>query len=124
MISKKGVKVLDFGLAKLSDADGTLTQTGAVMGTIAYMAPEQMEGKTADARTDIFALGLVLYEMATGKRVVPGQPPTLEGLPDRFAHVVEGAWQRTRPLAIRQRRRAELGWLQGCQPPAVVVVRS
>jgi len=127
MISKKGVKVLDFGLAKLSDTDGTLTQTGAVMGTIAYMAPEQMEGKTADARTDIFALGLVLYEMATGKRVVPGQLPNsnLEGLPDRFAHVVErclarepdNRWQSASDV------KAELEWASRMPTaPAVVVV--
>ena len=74
MIAKNGVKVLDFGLAKCSTHDGTLTLTGAVMGTPAYMAPEQLEGKEADARTDIFALGLTLYEMATAKRVLPGQP--------------------------------------------------
>src|SRR6202521_5370377 len=60
MITKSGVKVLDFGLAK-SPTDETLTVTRAVMGTPAYMAPEQLEGKECDARSDIYALGLVLY---------------------------------------------------------------
>jgi eukaryotic-like serine/threonine-protein kinase len=112
MIAKNGVKVLDFGLAKLSTHDGTPTRSGAVMGTPAYMAPEQLEGKEADTRTDIFALGHALYEMATGKRIVPGQLPALEGLPERFAHVVErclelepeNRWQSARDV------KAELDW--------------
>jgi serine/threonine protein kinase len=72
------VKVLDFGLARLStksaaDAEAaTLTDpgtvAGAVLGTVGYMAPEQVRGQTVDARTDIFALGCVLYEMLTGRR--------------------------------------------------------
>jgi Tol biopolymer transport system component/predicted Ser/Thr protein kinase len=86
MVAKNGVKVLDFGLAK-SQRDRTLTATRVVMGTPAYMAPEQLEGKECDARSDIYALGLVLYEMATGKRLVQGQP--LEGVPERLAPVVE-----------------------------------
>jgi eukaryotic-like serine/threonine-protein kinase len=68
MIAKSGVKVLDFGLAALQ-GDPTLTGERAVMGTPGYMAPEQREGKPADARTDIFSFGLVLYEMLTGERV-------------------------------------------------------
>jgi Tol biopolymer transport system component len=67
MLTKSGVKVLDFGLAK-SMADPALSAEGAVMGTPAYMAPEQFEGRSADARTDIYALGLILAEMFTGKR--------------------------------------------------------
>lgn len=67
MLAKAGVKVLDFGLAR-GWRDETLTAPGAVMGTPAYMAPEQREGSRCDARTDIFALGLVLAEMANGKR--------------------------------------------------------
>ncbi len=64
MVTKSGVKVLDFGLAK-TQQDDKLTVSRAIMGTPAYMAPEQLEGKECDARTDIYALGLVLREMAT-----------------------------------------------------------
>ena len=73
MIGKTGVKVLDFGLASL-EGDQTLTAERTVMGTPAYMAPEQREGKPADARTDIYAFGRVLYEMLTGER--PAHPRT------------------------------------------------
>ncbi len=68
MIAKSGVKVLDFGLAK-SGQDETITASHMVMGTPAYMAPEQREGKPADARSDIYSFGCVLYEMLTGARV-------------------------------------------------------
>jgi hypothetical protein len=68
MIAKSGVKVLDFGLAKL-EHDASLTASHMVMGTPAYMAPEQREGKSADARSDIYSFGCVLYEMLTGARV-------------------------------------------------------
>ncbi len=77
LTTKSGVKVLDFGLAKfapgkatLSDATETqaLTQEGTIAGTLPYMAPEQLQGKPADARSDIFAFGCVLYEILTGKR--------------------------------------------------------
>ncbi len=68
MIGKSGVKVLDFGIAK-SAADQTLTDSVRVMGTPAYMAPEQREGKPADARSDIYSFGCLLYEMLTGGRV-------------------------------------------------------
>jgi serine/threonine protein kinase len=92
MVTRHGAKVLDFGLAKLHEPPGdTLTATDAVMGTPAYMAPEQIEGRNCDARTDIFAVGLMLLEMATGKRqlVAHGQQISLDGLPSQFAHVVE-----------------------------------
>jgi eukaryotic-like serine/threonine-protein kinase len=68
MLTKTGAKVLDFGLATL-EGEATLTGERMVMGTPAYMAPEQREGKPADARTDIYAFGCVLYEMLTGARV-------------------------------------------------------
>jgi predicted Ser/Thr protein kinase len=87
MLTKSGVKLLDFGLAKamapakpqssltaLPTAIGgpNLTQEGTILGTFQYMAPEQLEGKEADARSDIFAFGAVLYEMATGKKAFSG----------------------------------------------------
>lgn len=82
MITDSGlVKVLDFGLAKLqakaaevaNPASGTaLTERGVVLGTLAYMSPEQAEGRRLDARSDIFSFGLVLYEMLTGQRPFQG----------------------------------------------------
>ena len=68
MVARSGVKVLDFGLAK-SGQDETLTASHMIMGTPAYMAPEQRHGKPADARSDIYSFGCVLYEMLTGARV-------------------------------------------------------
>ena len=85
MLTKSGAKLLDFGLAKLSVAGSgpdlsalpteqkSLTQPGAILGTFQYMAPEQLEGKEADARTDVFAFGAVLYEMLTGHRAFEGK---------------------------------------------------
>jgi Tol biopolymer transport system component len=82
MVGKAGVKVLDFGLATCERAPGqnnqpptiqpTLTEAGMVMGTSAYMSPEQAEGKKVDARTDIFSFGSLLYEMITGRRAFVG----------------------------------------------------
>jgi len=71
MVTSRGVKVLDFGLARYDTATGSQTMT-AVLGTPAYMAPEQALGHPTDARADLFSLGLVLYEMATGRLPVPG----------------------------------------------------
>ena len=84
MLTKSGVKLLDFGLAKamtpasqqssltaLPTQQG-LTQEGTILGTFLYMAPEQLEGKEADARTDIYAFGCSLFEMATGKKAFSG----------------------------------------------------
>src|SRR5579862_4147138 len=99
MLTASGAKLMDFGLAKASAASASgnttattnapllsaaetisgpsplspLTSAGQVVGTIQYMSPEQIEGKEADARSDIFALGAVLYEMATGKRPFNGK---------------------------------------------------
>jgi Tol biopolymer transport system component len=73
LVTKNGIKLLDFGLAKQSaplketDATEALTQQGAIVGTLNYMSPEQLQSKEADARSDIFSFGLVLYEMVTGK---------------------------------------------------------
>src|SRR5438309_7620348 len=85
MLTKSGAKLLDFGLAKSggqppSAVDATaakpLTAEGTIIGTFQYMAPEQLEGLDADARTDIFALGCLLYEMTTGKRAFDGKTRT------------------------------------------------
>jgi serine/threonine protein kinase/dipeptidyl aminopeptidase/acylaminoacyl peptidase len=90
MLTKTGAKLMDFGLAKAApagaspassltmtishpSADEPLTAQGTIVGTFQYMSPEQTEGKDADARSDIFALGAVLYEMATGKRAFTGK---------------------------------------------------
>ena len=90
MLTKTGAKLLDFGLAKVKAAPASssagistptalptmthaLTQEGTIVGTFQYMAPEQLEGQEADARSDIFAFGAVLYEMATGRRAFEGR---------------------------------------------------
>ena len=83
MLTKAGAKLLDFGLAKLtptgpqSDAStklaDSLTEQGTILGTFQYMAPEQLEGKDADARTDIWAFGCVVYEMVTGQKAFEGK---------------------------------------------------
>jgi predicted Ser/Thr protein kinase len=86
MLTKSGTKLLDFGLAKLKqEVDPTtpvsqlpttkseITGEGTIVGTLQYMAPEQIEAKEVDARTDIFAFGAVVYEMATGKKAFAGK---------------------------------------------------
>jgi TolB-like protein len=75
MVTPEGTaKLLDFGLAKLAsvDVDATRTTDGAVMGTAAYMSPEQAQGQPLDARSDIFSVGAVLYEMLSGRRAFSG----------------------------------------------------
>jgi Tol biopolymer transport system component len=88
MLTESGVKLLDFGLAKIGEERpsilgrprtsgpvtlATRTMEGTILGTLQYMAPEQLEGRDADARTDIFAFGAVLYEMVTGVRAFQGE---------------------------------------------------
>ncbi len=87
MITRNGVKVLDFGLAK-SSHDVTQSATAGIVGTLAYMPPEQRNGRPADERTDIYALGLVLLEMATGRRPDPEQPRLPESLPPQAADAI------------------------------------
>ena len=110
---KSGAKVLDFGLARLhSRADETRTAGNGLMGTPAYMAPEQLAMRECDSRTDIYALGLILCEMASGRRTAVGEKPKLDGLPEKLAHVVERClasepddrWQTAKDL------KAELTW--------------
>jgi hypothetical protein len=69
---KKKVKILDFGLARTGSDTAQLTQTGAILGTPAYMAPEQARAMKVDGRADLFSLGAVLYEMLTGRRAFKG----------------------------------------------------
>jgi Tol biopolymer transport system component/tRNA A-37 threonylcarbamoyl transferase component Bud32 len=86
MLTKSGTKLLDFGLAKLAQEaapvtsasqlptlKSAITSEGTILGTLQYMAPEQVEAKEVDARTDIFAFGAVVYEMATGKKAFEGK---------------------------------------------------
>ena len=107
------VRVLDFGLAKLLDSEvgrsgvaqsavvtnPAVSSVGVILGTAAYMSPEQAEGKTADRRTDIFAFGCVLYEMLTGRRVFAG-----DSLPEILASVLgrEPDWK-TLPPTLQPR---------------------
>ncbi len=120
------VKVLDFGVAKLVDAHAaqattmaSLTDSGMAIGTTAYMAPEQVRGEPLDQRTDLFALGLVLYEMATGRRAFTGPTPGLitdailnhapppatdfnPTLPPPVAAIVDKLLEKDRELRYRQ----------------------
>ena len=80
MLDRSGnVKVMDFGIARLLDTSVTAT-AGGIIGTPAYMAPEQAEGKAVDARTDIYALGLILYEIFTGRTAFTGDTPMVVAL--------------------------------------------
>jgi Tol biopolymer transport system component/predicted Ser/Thr protein kinase len=114
MLTKSGSKLLDFGLAKLREdaAPATplsqlptgkdpITAQGTILGTLQYMAPEQLEGKEADARTDIFAFGVVVYEMATGKKAF------------------EGKSQASLIAAILEREPPPMSSLQPMTPPAL-----
>ena len=78
LVTQSGLKLLDFGLALVNDNSGidiadtatSLSVAGAVMGTVAYMSPEQAQGKPVDARSDIFSFGLVLYELVSGRQAL------------------------------------------------------
>ena len=157
MVTKPGAKLLDFGLAKLrrEAAPGgsrlsqlptlkdTITVQGTILGTVQYMAPEQVEGREADARTDIFAFGAVVYEMATGKRAFEGKsqasvmaailerdpapmsslqpmtPPGLDRIVKRcLAKEREDRWQSAGDL------KAALSWIVDQQPPPAGVSRA
>ncbi len=95
MVTPAGrIKVLDFGLAKkLTASEASLTQTGAVAGTLAYMAPEVLQGGPADGRSDVWALGVVLYEIVSGKLPFGG----------RTAFEATSAILRERPAALGER---------------------
>jgi Tol biopolymer transport system component/predicted Ser/Thr protein kinase len=134
MLTKTGVKLLDFGLARALGAPSVpaggetatmaLTRDGVILGTLPYMSPEQLEGKPGDARSDMFAFGAVLYEMATGRRAFQGSsgaslitnimsadpppmsatqpvtPPALEKIVRRcLAKDPENRWQSARDVA-------------------------
>jgi len=114
MLTKAGAKLLDFGLAKLQPTpppvtgltaaptvSTPLTGQGSIVGTFQYMAPEQLEGREADARTDIFAFGALLYEMVTGRKAFQGQS------------------QASLIAAILERQPAQLVDLQPLSPPAL-----
>ncbi len=114
LLTKTGTKLLDFGLAKLKPETGppaplsqlptakdNLSAQGTILGTLQYMAPEQLEGKEVDARTDIFAFGAVVYEMVTGKKAF------------------EGKSQASVMAAILERDRPPITQLQPMTPPAL-----
>lgn len=158
MLTKSGVKLLDFGLAKLQPEPAPiavaltemtvetrkLTAQGMLLGTLQYMAPEQLEAKEADARTDIFAFGAVLYEMATGRPAFTGKskasliaailssaPPALSSLqplsPPALDAVVqsclakdpEDRWQTAHDLKLQLQWVREAGSQAGMSPPIV-----
>jgi Tol biopolymer transport system component len=151
MLTRTGAKLLDFGLARadqesapgISGLSATpthtrpLTEEGTFVGTVPYMAPEQLEGKPADARSDLFAFGAVLYEMTTGRRAFQGKsqasliaailaseppplatlqplaPPSLERVVRRcLAKDPEERWQSARDLML------ELKWIAEAAPQA------
>jgi serine/threonine protein kinase len=88
MVQSDGlIKIADFGIARIEDSTATLqTQAGDIMGTPAYMSPEQVLGKTADGRSDLFSLGVILYELTTGKRPFATENNNLATLFNEIIH--------------------------------------
>ncbi|MFY9551946.1 MAG: protein kinase, partial [Thermoanaerobaculia bacterium] len=159
MLTKSGVKLLDFGLAKLAAAPPAaasgatslptalqeshpLTSRGTILGTFQYMSPEQLEGHEADARSDIFAFGCVLYEMLTGKKAFTGksqasligaimssEPPPISSIqpmtPPALDRVVKGClakepehrWNTAHDVMLQLQWIAEGGSLAGLPAP-------
>src|ERR1051326_2880507 len=113
LVTKQGVKLLDFGLAKIEKPLAVdqetmtlgLTVKGQILGTLLYISPEQVKGQKADARSDIFSFGLVLYEMLTGKRAFEGSTP---------ASVIGAILERPTPSIADVAPRALDGILQRC----------
>ena len=121
MVTRTGVKVLDFGVAKVGVIPGeTATMSRVIVGTPAYMAPEQLQGGQGDARSDVFALGLILTEMLTGARPSHGALKFLPDVPARLARVIERCLS-TDP-DDRWQAAADVGWeltsLEPEKPPA------
>jgi tetratricopeptide (TPR) repeat protein len=139
--TREQAKILDFGLAKLTapdlssssdptiSMDGPLTHTGAAIGTVAYMSPEQARGDTLDVRTDLFSFGVLLYEMATGKQAfsgptwavtvhaILGQAPmslneSMPGLPHRLQEIIDKALIKNRDLRYQTAAQMEADLLQ------------
>jgi len=114
MLTRSGAKLLDFGLARFAaDGVGTstdsssnepLTKDGAIVGTLAYMAPEQLRGSDVDARSDVFSFGAVLYEMLSNTRAFDGSSNA-----DIIAAVLERQ-PPSLPSEIRSRRSRSIGW--------------
>ncbi len=130
MVSPGGtVKITDFGLARL-DASSESTQTGAVVGTVAYMSPEQASGEVVDQRTDIWALGVVLFEMVTGRRpflagndratlnaILTAKPPAAgrlrQGLPPEVERIIDRCLEKDprRRYQTAAELKQDLGWV-------------
>jgi eukaryotic-like serine/threonine-protein kinase len=146
MLTASGAKLLDFGLAKLMEPSGEMasetltrkeliTAEGTVVGTLPYMSPEHVEGRTVDHRSDIFSLGVMLYEMATGGRPFTGgsqaaviasilstDPPTQSSMPPALDRIIRTAleknpderWQSAQDVA------RQLRWISESSSPVAV----